>query len=123
MSLDWTKDVAEFHKLMNYPNGDKVESLEDNDFHQRVSYLEEEIGELKHAHHNGNLYEEVDSLLDLAYYTIGTLLRMGVDPRGGWNDVHRANMDKLPSSNWKHSIKPEGWRPPQRERLLRKFNA
>lgn len=119
MSIDWTKDVLQFHKHINYENGKTPKSLKIDDFQQRVDYMEEEVSELIFCHDDKDLYGEVDALLDLIYFAIGTLLKMGVDPRPCWDEVHRANMDKLPAVNHKNSVKPEGWRAPQHHEVIR----
>jgi predicted HAD superfamily Cof-like phosphohydrolase len=115
MSLDWSKDVAEFHKHLGYENYDTPEMLTQADLEQRTEYLDEEVGEF---YESDSGEEAVDALIDLIYFAVGTLLRMGVDPRPAWDEVHRANMDKEPKAGeHKHSIKPEGWRPPALDKL------
>ena len=116
MSLDWTSDVMDFHEKMSYKNGGHPQSLSPDDFNQRYSYMEEELEEFIDAE---TLADQADALLDLIYFAIGTLLRMGIDPRVGWDEVHRANMDKVPADAWKHSIKPEDWEPPSPKLLTR----
>lgn len=119
MSLDWTKDVLEFHAKMSYKNGEDPGVLNKKNYDQRLDYMFEELSEFIEAK---SLSNQADAMLDLIYFAIGTLLRMGIDPRFGWNEVHRANMDKTPADNHKHSIKPKGWVPPDPQILISRLN-
>jgi predicted HAD superfamily Cof-like phosphohydrolase len=59
--------------------------------------LTEEVEEFKAAHSGGQLPHSVDALIDLMYFTIGGLWRMGVEPRlieECFEVVHQANMTK-----------------------------
>lgn len=119
MSLDWTRDVLEFHKKIAYWNASRIGELDHEDFTRRMSYMLEELTEFSKAHADGDLYEQVDALVDLLYFGVGTLLRMGVDPRPVWDEVHRANMEKVSAPTHKNSVKPMEWKPPNIVKVIR----
>lgn len=66
---------------------DKLETF----FKFRISFLEEELAELKNAK---SADDAVDALIDLCVVAIGTLDLFDVDASLAWNRVHCANMNK-----------------------------
>ena len=97
----------------------------------RIEHLQEEIAELQAAlsHDNnktpGDLEEQADAFVDLIYIALGGLIEMGVTPGAVFNEVHRANMDKIsgdissrPSNFGYDAIKPEGWNGPDIARAM-----
>lgn len=90
--------------------------LEDNRKDWALTALREELREFE----LGNVLEdEVDALLDLAYFAFGRLIEMGIVPGAAFEEVHAANMGKVrgelskrPNSKGFDAIKPEGWLPP-----------
>lgn len=87
-----------------------------------LGVLHEEIEEFKDAE---TLEDEADALIDLIYYALGRVYEMGLSPRALFEEVHRANMDKVsgdlakrPGWAGKDAIKPAGWKPPHLEPLL-----
>lgn len=87
----------------------------------RISFLEEELNELKDNRRNPE--EVVDALIDLCVVAIGTLDLFGIDSHQAWYEVHGANMAKevgiKPSRpnplGMPDLIKPPGWTPPSHE--------
>lgn len=78
--------------------------------------LEEELTEFKLA---STLEDEVDALVDMIYFAAGRMHEMGVDGDLVFDEVHRANMDKVrgelskrPGSKGHDAVKPEHWQPP-----------
>lgn len=78
--------------------------------------LREELNEFYSA---DNLEDEVDALIDLAYFALGRVIEMGIVPGAAFEEVHAANMAKQRGelSKRKYSkgfdaMKPEGWTPP-----------
>lgn len=61
----------------------------------------------------------VDALVDLLYVTYGTAVEMGVDLAPFFDEVHRANMHKVPGEGGGKSRKPERWVPPDLDRVWR----
>jgi hypothetical protein len=59
--------------------------------------LTEEVEEFREAHNAEQLTHSVDALIDLMYFTIGGLWRMGIEPRlieDCFEAIHQANMTK-----------------------------
>jgi dephospho-CoA kinase len=78
--------------------------------------LSEELTEFVEA---AELEDEVDALVDLAYFALGRIIEMGVVPGAAFEEVHAANMAKVrgelskrPDSKGFDAIKPDGWQPP-----------
>lgn len=65
-----------------------------------------------------------DAIVDLIYFTVGMALEMGLPIDKVWAEVQRANMDKFPAGKVVRRpdgkiLKPEGWRPPNNEEIIR----
>lgn len=63
--------------------------------------------------------DQADALIDLMYFAAGELYKMGVDGQAAFNEVHRANMQKVrgelakrPGSKGYDAVKPPGWEAP-----------
>jgi len=96
----------------------------------RIEHLEEEIAELKDAlsvdnKNPGDLEEQADAFVDIIYIALGGLIEMGVTPGAVFNEVQRANMEKVQGSVSKRpgnigfdAIKPEGWNGPDIARAM-----
>ncbi len=67
----------------------------------------------------GDWLEKVDALVDLLYVTYGAAVEMGVDLEPFFDEVHRANMCKVPGEGGGKSRKPEHWVPPDLDRVWR----
>jgi predicted HAD superfamily Cof-like phosphohydrolase len=67
------------------------------------------------------LAEVADGIADLIYVAMGTALALGIDMSEVWEEVHRTNMAKTtgPVRRDGKRLKPEGWHPPQIERIIR----
>lgn len=112
--------VKEFHKTFNHPIKETPEMLCIDRLSTRIIWMRSELEELEESN---TLIEQVDALVDLMYFAIGTLVEMGVKPENLFNIVHDANMKKC----WKDGkprfrgdgkvIKPAGWVPPDKELL------
>lgn len=116
MSSNWAEDITEMHE--KYGVFEKVQTFDKaklNKFLQfRIKFLEEEMNELISAETADDV---VDALIDLCVVAIGTLDLFDVDARLAWDEVHKANMNKMvgikPSRpnplGLPDLIKPEGW--------------
>lgn len=64
--------------------------------------------------------EAIDGLADLIYVVVGAAVAWGIDLDPFFAEVQRANMEKLqgPKRADGKQLKPEGWRPPDIERIL-----
>ena len=69
-------------------SSEKINSL-------RVSLIEEELEELKHAIKEKNLLEVADALTDLLYVTYGAGHAFGINLDKCFNEVQKSNMSKL----------------------------
>lgn len=118
-AADWVKDIANMHA--KYGVNPKVREFDKEKLQKflefRISFLQEELDELKSAT-NGD--DVVDALVDLCVVAIGTLDAFDVNTYSAWSRVHTANMAKevgikasrpnplgLPDL-----VKPEGWTAP-----------
>jgi predicted HAD superfamily Cof-like phosphohydrolase len=120
MSADWVYDIVQMHDRFGV--NDAVDRMDDDMLKEylefRIKFLEEEMAELRAAVNNPE--EIVDALIDLCVVAIGTLDAFAVNPYEAWNEVHRANMAKVPGVKESRPnpmglpdlIKPEGWEPP-----------
>lgn len=116
---DWVQDIANMHT--KYGVNPKVQEFDKEKLQKflefRVSFLQEELDELKTAK-NGD--DVVDALIDLCVVAIGTLDSFEIDSHTAWQRVHNANMTKevgiKPSRpnplGLPDLIKPEGWTAP-----------
>lgn len=119
MSGNWVKDIGEMHT--KYGVNAKVREFDEDKLRKflefRISFLQEELDEMKTAK---NADDVVDALIDLCVVAIGTLDAFDCDSNEAWDRVHTANMAKevgikasrpnplgLPDL-----IKPEGWTAP-----------
>ena len=93
MSNNLVHDIMVMHE--KYGVYDKVEEFDKEKlktfFKFRISFLEEELAELKNAK---NADDAVDALIDLCVVAIGTLDLFDIDVYLAWNRVHCANMNK-----------------------------
>ncbi len=78
--------------------------------------------ELKEFEDATTLVDQVDAVGDLAYFAIGRLFEMGVDPVAHLTAIHNANMrkergslSKRPGSMGHDAVKPAGWYGPEDE--------
>ena len=78
--------------------------------------LTEEVNELWDA---DTYSEQVDALIDVMYFAMGNLYKMGVteeQAQAFFNNVHEANMKKVKGMTDRgykdDAIKPEGWEAP-----------
>jgi predicted HAD superfamily Cof-like phosphohydrolase len=66
-----------------------------------------------------DLVEWADATHDLDYVVAGTRVAFGYNGLPGAAEVHRANLSKGPNDENGKPTKPEGWTPPDLERVLR----
>jgi predicted HAD superfamily Cof-like phosphohydrolase len=105
--------------------------LSQTDFMFRLDFMREEICEFADAHEAGDLPKMADALVDLVYVALGTAHLMHLPFDDVWREVQRANMAKEratdaddPRSVRKNAldvVKPEGWKPPDVEGVLRRW--
>ena len=122
------EDVVKFADKFGIPRLAKPGLLDDNTFCFRVGHLREEVEEFTEAHCDGDLEAAADALADLVYVAIGTAVCMGIPWDRVWDEVQRANMEKVRArtagdskrGNALDVVKPAGWRKPDHSWLVRK---
>jgi len=90
---------------------------------ERLTCLREELEELAEAAATGDLAGMADALVDLVVFAKGTAVLMGLPWAALFDDVMRANLTKVrgvgPRGHKVDLVKPEGWRGPEGESILR----
>ena len=69
-----------------------------------------------------DIIDFIDGLCDLIYVTAGAGVNAGVDLTPHFDEVHRANMEKVSAKRFREDgkvLKPLGWKPPDHEAILR----
>lgn len=119
---DMYMDVRDFHAKFDLMLHDCPGHLTARKAQERMECLLEELNEVGDAFAANDLAGQVDGLLDLIYFALGTLAMLGVDADAHWREVQRANMAKVRGIGHRgHAIdcvKPEGWQPPNHDGLL-----
>lgn len=130
MPLSNFEDVGEFHEkfgLMTTPPEGPPRELNEDLLKFRARFLQEELDEFQGGMLIADHAQMFDALLDLVYVAMGTAHLLGYPWQDGWTLVQQANMSKVRAradgsdskrgSSW-DVVKPEGWRPPDIDRLL-----
>lgn len=75
---------------------------------------------------HGLAAELADGAIDTIYVCLGLLHSMGIDPQAAWAEVQRSNMAKIDPATGEvrkradgKTLKPDGWIPPDMERVVR----
>ena len=108
--------VRDFHRAFNSPVSQTPVLLPEERAKHRAGFMLEEIQEFIDSK---DIYDQADAMIDLIYFALGTLVEMGVKPKGIFEVVHEANMAKLWEDGEAHYregdgkvIKPPGWEDP-----------
>jgi predicted HAD superfamily Cof-like phosphohydrolase len=129
------QDVQDFHDKFGIPRASQPTLLVGEALAFRIKFLEEEIREFKEAHEAleaGRITPDValelaaDALIDETYVAMGTADMMGLPWDKLWDEVHRANMEKVRATEASQSkrgsaldiIKPDGWVAPDHRPAL-----
>lgn len=118
------QDVEFMHQ--EFELGSPQETMQLDPLHalSRAEFIEEELNELKEGIEGNNINEVADALVDIVVVAMGTAVQMGLPWQALWDEVHRANMAKVPVDNTerlsKDLRKPEGWIPPDIAGVLKK---
>lgn len=119
--------VKEFHQAFNHPYSDKPTLMNLERAEKRYAWMKEEIDEFIEATKNGDLYEQVDAMIDNIYFALGTLVELGVKPEKVFKIVQEANMSKLWEDGKPHFnemgkvIKPSTWVDPH-DKIVEEIN-
>lgn len=134
MSLSNYDDVGEFHERFDLDNtthrGVGPRDVDPDLMAFRIRFLHEELREFEVAVESNDRVQQFDALLDLVYVAMGTAHLLGLPWQAGWDEVQRANLTKIRaaadgSDSVRGSafdvVKPEGWQPPDLERVLNPY--
>tara|TARA_Y100000296_G_scaffold52994_1_gene60686 strand:+ start:47 stop:565 length:519 start_codon:yes stop_codon:yes gene_type:complete len=107
-------DIEDFHEKFDLEYRDYPRPLDPDEKNFRAVCLREEVNEYVSAE---NLEDELDALVDLVYFALGTCYRHGFDFSAAWERVHAANMAKERAETKSDSkrdfdldvVKPAGW--------------
>lgn len=121
----WTEftHVRTFHNKFRLIDNHRPVHLTQRKLRERVEFLQEELNEFNASCATQDLEGQADALIDLVYVAKGTAVMLGLPWDDLWDDVHRANMEKIRGvSHRGHAvdcIKPLTWRPPMTATILR----
>ncbi|MHA1806802.1 MAG: hypothetical protein ACTSX2_04450 [Candidatus Thorarchaeota archaeon] len=93
----------------------------------RADFMQEELDEFRAAVTNGDFLEEIDALIDITVVAKGTAVMMGLRWERHWDEVYRANMEKVVGENVKRPdmafdlIKPCSWSGPDHRLVLEDY--
>ena len=106
-------------KVVQYPVPEKPTLLDPDRQDWFDIAAQEELTEFRQACADHDVKGAVDALWDLAYFTIGRIIEMGVPPEPVAAEIQRANMTKergelakRPGSQGYDAVKPPGWQGP-----------
>lgn len=121
---DMFNSVVEFQKAFGQLVSDKPEFPDSKTRILRMRLLSEEFVEYNTAEIGDNFIEVADALADLIYIACGTAASYGIPLNAIFEEVHRSNMAKLVDGKpLKREdgkiIKPEGWKPPDIEKIIK----
>jgi len=90
MNREWEL-VRNFMAHTYQPVAECPEMLKSSRSNLRAKWMIEEILEFTKAE---SVYEQADAIMDLIYFSLGTLVEMGVPPQPLFDVIHDANMRK-----------------------------
>jgi predicted HAD superfamily Cof-like phosphohydrolase len=146
MKNEWQADVQEFHEETHGTVGETI-AIRDRELRAKlimeeavetvaalgfdaVALIDEagipgerphrEIARFRKLYTKPHLVDFIDGMCDLLYVVIGSAVAAGVDLDPHFSEVHRANMTKTtgPVRDDGKQLKPDGWTPPDHERIL-----
>ena len=117
------------HELVGVPKREFKTRLDIDEYDWLREVLSEEMGEFIGSYYSDDFIGQVDALIDLIYFAMGGLTRLGVtadEAEAVFYAVHEKNMLKKAGSKGRGSeldaTKPESWEGPEAEikRILEK---
>ena len=114
--------VREFHAKFGLLKEPRRPHLPDRDTQSLwLDLVKEEYAEYLEAVIAQDIVGITDALADIIYIAYGVAIAHGIDLRPIFAEVHRTNMAKEGGGEREDGkiLKPEGWEPPNIERLLR----
>jgi predicted HAD superfamily Cof-like phosphohydrolase len=129
MSINYEyNEVKKFHEAFGHPVAEKPTVMDLERAKKRYSWLLEEINEFLDATNKADLYEQVDAMIDVIYFALGTLVEIGVPPAEIFTIVQKANMSKLWNDGKPHYkpdgkiMKPETWEDPH-DKIVKQIDS
>lgn len=116
------KMVEDFNKNIIGVNRELGPIQDETEYKWGINAIHEELSEWQQAREDGDFIGEIDAVMDIIYFSMGFLTRMGIpheQSKSIFEAIHRANMEKkLGTKNrvFTHSldaIKPNNWVPPE----------
>jgi Phosphoribosyl-ATP pyrophosphohydrolase len=113
-------DVRVFHKTFSHPAPSLPTLIPEDDVVNVRRWIESECRELFDA---TTIVDQVDAGIDIIYFGLGILVRLGVAPSKIWDIVHGCNMTKehtaedgtrfVKKNEQGKVVKPDGWKGPE----------
>jgi len=127
MMVDMVRGVYLFNELAEVKRAKSFKEFLIEHYDYREDLLTEELIEIDEAvFRSKSLTAFVDGILDAIYILLGTLHVAGVsydEVAGCWEEIQRSNMSKVVGKIRRREdgkiLKPENWKPPQLEEILR----
>jgi predicted HAD superfamily Cof-like phosphohydrolase len=120
---DMVEQVFDFNEQCLGIEQRPIGLLSEGELQYALKAIAEEANEFQDAHNDMDVIGAVDAVLDLIYFSLGFLRRMGLtrdQVRSAMTAVHTANMTKKQGAQAKRggdgvidAIKPEGWQGPE----------
>lgn len=120
---DFVAQVVDFNQCVLKIDQRKIDMLRPNEFDISEKCLNEELNEFIDAYKSGDIIGCIDAIIDLRYFAIGVLYKMGLSAdtiNRCDTAVHTANMEKKLGVVEKRAVdgaadavKPEGWVAPE----------
>jgi len=130
--MTYFEDVGAFMRKFGLPTWEDSTPhvLSPEEFMFRYRLIMEEAHEFGDAWARGDLPDSVDALCDLIWVTIGAAHVMGLNLPKHWEEVARANMEKIRANGADDPlgkrgsaldvVKPPGWIPPDHVPILQR---
>ena len=119
----FTRSVVDFNQRILGIGQRKPAMLSQSEFDISIACLTEEIAEFDEAHTNGDFIGCIDAIIDLRYFAVGVLYKLGLTAEqieAMDQAVHDANMQKRLGKKEGRgdgiaadAVKPEGWISPE----------
>ena len=119
----FTRNIVDFNQNILGIKQRLPAMLNDSEFRISMEYLREEVNELSDAHVDGDFIGCIDALVDLRYFAVGVLYKLGLTAEQIElidQAVHDANMQKKLGKKEGRgdgvaadAVKPEGWVSPE----------
>lgn len=119
--------MRDFHNKFELLVNKTPIALDQPTAYDRFMFMREELMEFHEAAQKGDLAEAADALIDIVYVAKGTAVMMGLPWKQLWEDVQRANMEKVKVVQERGTekelyhvfvTKPPGWNPPRTKEIL-----